>query len=360
MSANLNELNGTVSYVENARREIAWHGLGQRFDRPLSAREILEMPNFSYQVEKGHMLHIPESIVEAIKQGMPLDIALKDISAKDIIKSHKCTYRSDTNDILGVVRDTYEVVQNKEGFDFIDNITGANGENPLCDGAVIETAGVLGKGERFFVTAKLPGNIRVGDSKEEVTDYILFTNSHDGSSPVTALFTPIRVVCNNTLNAALKHAQNKYTFKHTKKVLTKLGMAEQVMQVHKLYKEAFEGQMTALYNKTIDDDTVQDLVAKVFMTDEQFQIYNRNNRKFEKEGFLRSDKEETIKDVIEYVHTGVGQEFNQGTAYWLYNGLTSYYNNERPYKDEMERFTCIMKKNDTNKSQAMLEELIAL
>lgn len=361
MSANLNELNGVVSFVANIgkeRKDIPWHNLGTYFDRPLSTKEILEMPNFQYKVNKGSLLHISDEIVEAIMRGEPINHLF---NQNDIVEGVKCTYRDDNKDILGVVSDSYQVVQNYEGFDFIDKITGADGSNPLAKGAVIETAGILGKGERMFITAKIPSNIRIGDSKEEITDYILFTNGHDGYNAVTALFTPIRVVCNNTLNAALRSASNKKYFRHTTNVHSKLAMAESVMGLHKYYVQEFSETMTALSKKKVNDILVKNLVAEVFLNPEENNLYKANNFSLQGIDEISTRKKNNITNVLGYIYDGVGQENHRGTAYWVYNGFTSYYSNKKNYKEDAnKRFEAIMAGDAYNKTQEAFDKLLAL
>src|SRR3546814_16174542 len=77
-----------------------------------------------------------------------------------------------------------------------------------------ETAGALGNGERIFITAKLPDYIRVGGD-DLIEKYLFLTTSHDGSGSITAAFTPIRIVCANTLNAAMHRKSNTIKIRHT-------------------------------------------------------------------------------------------------------------------------------------------------
>ena len=120
------------------------------------------------------------------------------------------TYRTDYNIPLGNVKSKYTVVQNIDAFNFFDKAIGR-------DKAIWQTAGAFGNGERIFVSAKLPDNILVNGS-DPIETYLVFTNTHDGSSGVKILFTPIRVICQNTLNAAIRGASNIVTFRHNQSV----------------------------------------------------------------------------------------------------------------------------------------------
>lgn len=349
MAHNLNELNGVVSFVENTgkeRKNIAWHGLGQQFDRALSTKEILEMPNFSYIVDKGAMLHITNEQLTAILNGQPINHLFTE---NDIVPNMRCTFREDTNQIFGVVSDSYEIVQNKNGFDFIDNITGADGSNPLANGAVIETAGILNNGETIFITAKMPNNIRIGDNRDVIEDYLLFTNGHDGLHGVTVCFTPIRVVCNNTLNAALRGSKNKYSFKHTRNVHNKLAMAETIMNLHAYYKKDFEENMTFLSERQLSEQTIKNLVCDVFLSPEENNLYKGNDFNLNSVDEISTRKKNVINGLLSYIDDGVGQETNRGSAYWVYNGFTSFYNNKREYKDNTKKFNSILNSGEAIK-----------
>lgn len=360
MAHNLNENGGIASFAANAgegRKNIAWHGLGQYFDRPMTVIEAIEASHANFQVSKGDLLHISPEMVNNIKQGLPINHVF---SYQDIVQTHQCTYREDNSTVLGVVGSNYEVVQNAQGFDFIDKITGSGGEEALIPGACIETAGVLGNGERMFVTAKMPRNLRIGDTKDEITDYILFVNAHDGSNAVTALFTPVRVVCNNTLNLALRGGKNQVYFRHTKNVHNKLGMAQQVMGLHNAYVEMMGNTLVELSQKAMSDESIRNLVASVFVSEENMKLVNKNNGNFQTVDEITNATKNTINRLINTINTGVGQETHKGTALWVYNGFTSFYQNEQTYKDSGKKFDSIIEGNANKKAQKAFDLLVAL
>ena len=111
----------------------------------------------------------------------------------------------DTMKPLGVVSDSYGIVQNSDAFKFLDTLlTGKLTDSEHTP--IIETAGVLGNGERVFITAKFPEQIILDNKTDDRVDmYVVFTTSHDGTGAVNCMVTPTRVVCNNTLNYALDH-----------------------------------------------------------------------------------------------------------------------------------------------------------
>ena len=144
--------------------------------------------------------------------------------------------RTDTEQVLGVVGKDYEVVQNVDAFSFFDAIVGG-------DGIQYETAGALGKGERIFITAKLPGYIKVGND-DLIEKYLFLTTSHDGYGSILAAFTPVRIVCANTLNAALRNYSNSIKIRHTANAKQRLEQAHKVMGIANNLTE----QMESIFN----------------------------------------------------------------------------------------------------------------
>ena len=104
------------------------------------------------------------------------------------IPGFKANIRDLDNRVLGVVTDRYKVVQNEEAFSFTDSLLG--------EGVTYETAGSLQEGRRTWILAKLPQKFII--SGDEITPYLVFMNSHDGTGAIKAAMTPIRVVCQNT------------------------------------------------------------------------------------------------------------------------------------------------------------------
>jgi len=182
MAHNINEVNGKHSFF--SVKEKAWHGLGQIVDRYPTSAEAIKYAGLDYEVIKSPLFTYGRDetigdngeIVEGNQMPVP---------------NHFATVRTDNHAVLGVVGRDYEIVQNINAFEFFDTIVGGGG------GILYETAGALGKGERIFITAKLPGYIRVG-KQDMIEQYLLLTISHDGFGSITAAFTPVRVVCQNS------------------------------------------------------------------------------------------------------------------------------------------------------------------
>ena len=114
-------------------------------------------------------------------------------------------------------------MQNTDAFSFFDAI--------VCgEGMQYETAGALGNGEKIFITAKLPDYIKVGKD-DLIEQYLFLTTSHDGAGSITAAFTPIRIVCNKTLNAAMRNHSNAFKIRHTANAKERLEEAHKLMGI---------------------------------------------------------------------------------------------------------------------------------
>lgn len=186
-------------------RKVYFDGLGNKISGCQKTKTALELSGLDYKVEKRPIF---------LENGVE-------------IPDKYATVRNDTNLVLGVVGKDYCVLDNEEGFEFIDDIIGEGGVD-------FETAGSWDKGKRAFMVAKTePINI-LGD---EFAPYILFTNSHDGSGSIKAMFTPVRVVCNNALVLAEEKAQIKISVRHSKNAKDRLKIAKEVLLANSNYLE---------------------------------------------------------------------------------------------------------------------------
>lgn len=349
---NYNEQKGTYSFY--SLKELPWNGLGTIVEEAKTPSEILEIANMDYRVELAPLYasFISNGAVTCEKdlitgeykgyyrsgnESIPYSIKKKG----ELIKTNYATYRTDTLDILGVVGSRYECVQNDVAIDFIFNVL-HNQDIINKNDIIIETAGVLGKGERIFVTAKLPDFII---AKDLINNYILFTTTHDGSGSITACFTDIRVVCNNALNMALSGCTNKMTFKHTRNVNKRLNEGSNLMRNAIIYKNTLVETLEPLSKIEVKERDAIEFIQDLFLNEEQANyvkskgsFFNINNG----DEMIATKTLNKMKDAITYIERGAGQDYNYGTALWLYNGITSYINNGINYKSNEDKFNSIM------------------
>ena len=168
---------------------------------------------------------------------------------------------------MGVVSDRYRIVQNEEAFQFTDDLLG--------EGVTYETAGSLQGGKKVWMLAKLPEKyIIAGD---EVTPYLVFFNSHDGSSGVKVAMTPVRVVCQNTLNLALGTAKRIWTARHTENVLLRVQDARETLQLANGYMAELSKGIHELTTIKLSDRKVQEFINEFFPITEDLTDGQRKN-----------------------------------------------------------------------------------
>ena len=271
------------------------------------------------------------------------------------------TYRTDYNIPLGSVKSKYTVVQNNVAFNFFDDAI-------RKDKAIWQTAGAWGNGERIFVSCKLPNNILVhGDPVET---YLVFTNSHDGSSGVKILFTPIRVICQNTLNAAIRTAQNFVTFKHTKQVHNKIAIAQEILGISKQYAEHTQECYTHLASIKMDDNAVIQYLCEQFMSEEEKTKLLQSNYTFKdivnrkwmaiESSDLSMRKANQISDTWKYYNEGPGQQEIIGTAWGAMNAVSGYFSNVDTSVEGIKRLDSLLYGDKAKKIQAASEAALIL
>jgi len=238
-------------------------------------------------------------------------------------------YRTDNNIPLGVVKGRYTPVQNVEAFKFFD---GAIGKNK----AIWQTAGCFGNGERVFVSAKLPTGMLI-NGQDPVDTYLVFTTTHDGTGGVKILLTPIRVICGNTLNAAIASTSNYVSFRHTKSVLNNIDTANEILGICKDRIDAVSQSYEAMYKRAYPEKKAQSVFASVILNDAELeaikvtghtieQIVAKNWSAIEDSG-ISMKKVNTIHEINKYYYTGPGQREILDTGWGVYGAITGYYSN---------------------------------
>lgn len=307
---NFNERTGQHSIF--SVKEKAWHGLGQVVDQYPTSAEALRFAGLDYEVVKEDLYTTSFN-----ESGQAMDFSKR-------VKTHFATIRKDTGDILGVVGKDYEIVQNLEAFSFFDAIVGG-------EGIQYETAGALGKGERIFITAKLPEYIKVG-REDLIEQYLFLTTSHDGFGSITAAFTPIRVVCRNTLNAALKNHSNSVKIRHTVNAKERLEQAHKLMGITNTLSTELESIFNRWSKVRIADPEVKKLIQQAMCPNKE--VYN--NLQAGKDDELSTAFKNICDTAFSYAMSNETQQMDttRGTLYGAYNSVTGYFQNVRQYKND--------------------------
>ena len=208
-------------------REKPWHGLGTIVEGAPSSEDALRLAGLDWKVEQRDLF---------IKSGR--------------VEGYKANVRSTDNSVLGVVTDRYKIVQNDEAFAFTDNLLG--------EGVKYETAGALQGGKKVWLLARLPREYII--SGERISPYLVFSNTHDGSGAVRVAVTPIRVVCNNTLNLALNTASRSFSMVHTGDIKGKINEAKQTLFMADIYMEELGKEFEHMRRQKITDKQVKEYI----------------------------------------------------------------------------------------------------
>ena len=301
---NFNQLNKTWSFASNAQK--AWHDLGQVVDGAMTAEEAIKLANLDYTVEKAN-------------------VYMKTQDETDVqVDGYYSTYRTDTNQYLGMVKSRYEVVQNKDAFSFFDSIIDS-GE------AIFETAGALGNGERIFLSAKLPDDFVIGT--EKIEKYIMLTNSHNATSSVVAGLTNVRVVCNNTLQAALNGLENKVSISHIIGAKDKIKEAYKVMGIASKYNLQVEQMFNQMLDVKMSEGDLATYFTKVLKPD-YISI----------DGLTQQEMSTRLQNAVDmtldfaYNHPTQKTVEATGTLWGAYNAISGVYNYGKKYKNSEDKF----------------------
>lgn len=344
MAHNLEIINGKASFVENGRRDRAWHRLGTVFDGPLTVKEALQYSHADYRVALQPLAVITPNIQREMDTGSVMALQL----GNSFFPNMMATVRLDTNQPLGIVSENYGVVQNEDAFKFIDTlVTGKLADQEHTP--VIETAGVLEGGKRVFVTAKFPDEIILGNKGDDrVEMYMVFTTSHDGMGAVKCMVTPIRVVCNNTLNFVTKINRGELSLTHSRNIMSRLDLrnrenaefAHRTLGTYNIYKKSLEEEFKHLENLMLAEKDLMRILAEISYEGEDKQILH-NTEKINHADISKSsiNRLYRMRDTVE---SGIGQKQGvKGSGLWLINGITTYFQNVVNYKNEENKFDSI-------------------
>jgi len=268
--------------------DTPWHRLGTKVEGLLTSHEAIKAANLDWRVEIGP-LHTPDG---------------------DLINGFHRTYRTDNDLTLGVGAFTrYRVLQNSEAFGFMDELVGEHL-------AMFETAGSIKEGRQVWTLAKLPEHITVGD-EDTIEQYIVISNTHDGTGCVTIKPTPIRVVCNNTLTWALGLGGSQFKIRHSKNMMDKVGDARDALGIINENFIELGGLYQDMLNRDLTDEEYQNFIIEVVGMN------------------IEKTRGKNLYDKIEEIYTN--DPTNQvggmsGTLWAGYNALTYWVDHERGVK----------------------------
>ena len=274
----------STDHMFSGNRKKPWHGIGTVVEGLLTADEAIRTAKLDWIVDKVPMVCF---------------------DGKEI-KSHVATRRADTGDILGVVGKDWTPVQNFEAFNFFDGVVASRE-------AIYESAGSLRGGSRVWLLAKLPEPMVLRNGiQEDVTEkYLLLSNGHDGTLSLSMMFTPVRVVCSNTLNVALSTTGSKFKAPHRTGIHVRIEEAREVLGMAIKYYDVLGQGAQVLTDRQISSAEFTWYVNTMFPIKE-----NATQR-----GITRTENTRTtVRNLME----AETQRNIRGTAWGAFNCVTEY------------------------------------
>lgn len=325
----------------------AWHGIGTVTDGVRTAAEAIQIAKLNWQTLKDRIYRFkaqdmtPDAIdlveqLEAMGYGVNIG-KLRALQAYSVTVRDDLDFDNPASD-LGVVGESYQEIGNAQCFDLVDRVVGRIG-------AEYETAGSLMNGKQIFLLARCPKDLQVGSDK--LRPYILLSTAHDGSKALEVKMSLIRVVCWNTMSAALSDASTATVrIKHTSGAVDSSGkvrasLIDDVRQgiqanVEQKAREGvngsgelvasvtdYLGRQARIFNQLADAFVTRDFVRDYFHTIIPQPIKGSKTR--------ADNKRQSIADVYFGVQPGddqdvmrIDRETGSGTAYRIYNAITHW------------------------------------
>ena len=270
-------------------REKPWHGLGTIVAEAPASKEALELAGLDWKV-----------IQRKIYTG-----------DGTLIHGYKANVRGSDDKVLGVVSDRYRVVQNEDAFQFTDALLG--------EGVRYETAGALESGKRVWMLAKLPQEYII--SGDQISPYLVFSNSHDGSNAIKVAMTPVRVVCSNTLNLALETSKRCWSAKHTTNISEKLKEAQETLLFAERYMGELGKEICELQKIRMTDKKVIEYIELLLPMQDNMTILQKKNIKN-----LRENLKQRYFDAPDLLDVG-------RNAYRFVNAVSDFATHSKPLRE---------------------------
>lgn len=304
--------NGSVSLAVNLRQVPAWHSFANKVfnqDEAVTTAQMLDgakLSNWNVRLQPVAE-HLPENW-SSIKDNQ---LVIRDNP-----------YVAGQTDVLSVVGSRYKEVQNEELFSFADNLHDGNSD------VFWESAGSLKGGNIVFGTMSIPRTIVLDPNgvNDETKLYLIVWTSHDGSVAVQSAITPVRVMCQNTLNFAMKKAKQSFKIRHTQTVDGKIAQARQALGLTFAYADEFEKQAQELFAVEVNDKKFSQIINAMYPKPEK-----------DSKGSLKKWENKVVL-LDELYHNSPTNANIKGTAWGVVNALTErldYYRTARKTGDSL-------------------------
>lgn len=305
-----------------------WHGLGTELDKPATSKEAIEAAQLDYPLE------LQEIYCNNGKE----------------IKGRKAVVRTDNGSPLGIVSDRYKVIQNVDAFSFFDVVVGEKL-------AIYNTAGALGDGERIWILAKLPDQLIL--TKEDVVDkYLLLVNTHDGTGALKMFFTPVRVVCQNTLTMSMSRSAmaEGISIRHTGEIKNKIEEARRVLGLASQFYADFDQQAARLVEYKMKPKQAEEFFTGLVFV-------KKNGKERDKDSTRLMNKRNELLTLFE---SGKGNALPQvkHSAWAALNAVTEWVDHHKGVRGEKEegnrRLDNIWLGNGANFKRRAFDEVLEL
>lgn len=270
------------SMMYNRERGLPWHGLGNGVQGARTAKQAIVDAGLDWEVELRKVY------------------AANDKGSKVLVPGHHAVVRTSDETVFGMVKSRYTPFQNREAFEFADNLVDS-------DEAKYDTAGALRGGRVVFLSMEVPDSIMVG-GEDAHNMYILLRTSHDGTTAIGVYVTMIRAVCMNTVTLATKTAQYRWAMPHVSTLQGKLQEARDTLELSFSYADEFSKMAEELMRTKVTDDRAVDILTEVLPH--------------------RPKTDEKIDEIMQCLRTSERNGYH-GTGWGLINALTEYHQHWR-------------------------------
>jgi phage/plasmid-like protein (TIGR03299 family) len=308
MAANLSHKDGKAEMFSGSGI-VPWHGEGTVIQGRATAAQALSIASLDWTVEKFPIFYNGNA---GSSMFAPVSIHNQFVTRR--------TDKDGVDSVLGIVGKNYEVVQNVDCFDFFDSIVDSNE-------AIYESAGALDSGRKVWILAKLPTSIKLkGD--DIVDKYVLLATSHDGTMNLTAKLTGVRVVCQNTLKAAMSEKHETIRIRHGANAKDKIAEAARVLRLANTEWENAAARYNRMTEIKVDTLMIDYYLAYVIPSMGVNPTRAENVR-------------QTIMELFESKGKGCTLDSSKGTAWGLYNAVTEYITHVKEYKKDTSRLDAV-------------------
>lgn len=283
-----------------------WHRLGTKIERALNVSEALKESGCDWNVRKIPLVTVPYTIPDG------------SVFGGQVVDSHAIIRETDGS-VLGVVGPRWEPLQNSEAFNFFNPFV----ESGACS---FETAGSLCLGKKVWILAKLNSANSVVTPGDEVAKYLLLSNAHDGSQAIRVGYTPVRVVCANTLAMAQKsEASQLIRVYHTKSAPVTMDLVQKAINTANQDFEANAELFRKLANSDCNQDDLRKYVHLVFYAKENLETMTDRQK---------ANLSDLQDKLIQNFESGIGSEMSKGTWWGAYNSLTEYFTHDKSFGED--------------------------